>query len=123
MIKFTDEELEYIGYAIDNFEPFNYDDIAECEIYSEIQRKISNYFVFRKIDEETYKESFWTYCYADEEIEEDIKFYSMYILKETVRKEDEKYEKIYENFKGHLKRNTPKWRVENPVFTYWELEE
>ena len=117
MIKFTDEELNYIGYAIDNYEPFDYDDKGECELYLEIQRKLNNYFVFKKIDETTYKENFWTYAYTDGEIEEDIKFYPMYDLKEVLRVGDERYEEV----KKSLER-IDFWMNENPVFTYWELK-
>lgn len=116
MIKFTDEELEYIGYAIDNYEPFDYDNKKECELCTEIQRKLSNYFVFKMVDENTYKEDFWTYAYTEGEIEEDIKFYPMYDLKEVVRVGDKKYEEI----KNSLKRD--EFLVENPIFTYWELK-
>lgn len=116
MIKFTDEELNYIGYAIDNYEPFGYDDKEECELYTEIQRKLNNYFVFKKIDETTYKENFWTYAYTDGEIEEDIKFYPMYDLKEVLRVGDERYEEV----KKSLERD--EFLVENPIFTYWELK-
>lgn len=116
MIKFTDQELEYIGYAIDNYEPFDYDSKDECELYLEIQRKLNNYFVFKKIDENTYKENFWTYAYTEGEIEEDVKFYPMYELKEVVRFNDEKYKEI----KNNLERI--EFMVKNPIFTYWELK-
>lgn len=49
---FTDEELEYLWFAIQNYQPFDFDNKEECDLYHKVYKKIDNYFL-SKIENET----------------------------------------------------------------------
>lgn len=48
---FTDEELEYLWFAIQNYQPFDFNNKEECDLYHKVYKKIDNYFLSKAKNE------------------------------------------------------------------------